>query len=66
MTAVETVSFWLAYGIVITIISAIYIHHISREAEQEHERALQRKIRSPQTRRAIKSWMTPPEKRIRK
>ena len=39
MTAVETVSFWLAYGIVITIISAIYIHHISKEAEQEHERA---------------------------
>ena len=39
MTAIETVSFWLAYGIVITIISAIYIHHISREAEQEHERA---------------------------
>ena len=62
MTAVETVSFWLAYGIVITIISAIYIHHISREAEQEHQRA----IRSPQTRRAIKSWMTPPGKRIRK
>ena len=30
MTAIETVSFWLAYGIVITII---------REAEQEHERA---------------------------
>lgn len=39
MTAIETVSFWLAYGIVITIISAIYIHHISKEMEQEHERA---------------------------
>ena len=58
-----------AYGIVITIISAIYIHHISREMEQEHERAERYKEKDTKPsneERAIRSWMTPPEKRIGK
>ncbi len=51
MSAVETVSFWLAYGVVVTIISGIYIYRISRELNMEHERAERYRIRYEEAKR---------------
>lgn len=39
MTEVESVSFWLVYGIVITIISGIYIYRVNKEADEQREQA---------------------------
>lgn len=39
MTAVGTVSFWLVYGIVVTVISGIYIYRLERRLGREQRRA---------------------------
>lgn len=39
MSEVQSVSFWLVYGIVITIISGIYIYRVNKEADEQREQA---------------------------
>ncbi|GFI61632.1 hypothetical protein IMSAG049_00792 [Clostridiales bacterium] len=38
MSEVQSVSFWLVYSIVITIISGMYIYWVNKEADAERER----------------------------
>lgn len=39
MTEIQSFSFWFIYGIVITIISGIYIYRVNKEADEQRERA---------------------------
>ncbi len=39
MTVIETVSFWLIYGIVVTAISGAYIHRLGQRLEEECRKA---------------------------
>lgn len=39
MTEIQSFSFWFIYGIVITLISGIYIYRVNKEADEQRELA---------------------------